>query len=396
MVSWLANVSTVDTGTALLYIGGLTLPVLTGAAVLQLPLRTAFAGRYVVMLLGFLALQVPFLAEQAGRYAADLSRTYESDALSGTYGFNADQLSFMLGTMACLLAAAILVPGPRWRRIAAGVVLVPVVLVCFLASNKVLYVVLPVAMLMTFVALVPRRAPLLLAGAIVIGIVGAVLATNLLGQWRVEYYVSRATDLEWLADEGKARALLQVPEVLTSSPLVPLVGVGPGAYSSRAARALIPDLQDELGLLLEPDGEVTTPTLGLVGVYRPPAMLRWVAPLMPYESYGAFGSLKTSGPFTSWASIPVETGVPSALLLLAMYGTAAAACIVAFRRGLAAHDVSRAGLAAAGLGGVLLLGLLSVFDNYLEITRLTVPLWMTIAVALQRGSPISDGARHGP
>lgn len=162
-------------------------------------------------------------------------------------------------------------------------------------------------------------------------------------------------------------------------PLMPLVGLGPGQFSSRAALLASGDFLDR--------GERSLP---LIRPQSSPAFKRYLAPLVRQARNPAFGGSSTVEPFFSWLSVYTEFGLPCLLGLLGW------ATIIVFRvRRLASRKDERL-LGTAVVAGVVFLVLLGLQLNYWEVPQaILIGALLTkvsYATLVGKGSPSGDTA----
>jgi hypothetical protein len=198
------------------------------------------------------------------------------------------------------------------------------------------------------------------------------LPSIVLSQFHFTYIDARKTfseAFEKFSTLGKVQLLRNVGEIYKDRPSALLWGVGPAVFNSRAFRsiAIIPY---NGGKSADVAASIVTP------FYRSAPSAKYIVPYFQRGIFLLSGS-NTDGPFTSYVSIPIEAGIPGALLLFGCYAVIARSLIHDARR----HPDKRVQtLALWSLGCLLMLLGISVADNFLEVTRYTILVWLSVSV----------------
>lgn len=365
--SALINLPQLHLGAATLFIVGLLEPLAfmllahalsPGAAVASALVRILFAIGWLQILV-VAAVDVPvFLATQ------------NPDVISGTFGENPYQLTFFLITWNALILSQR--PSPRFRAFHwLGVaVLQVVILVIFLLAQ--FRAVLPFALLtwlLTYFVVYrnPRK-------GVVTALTGAVIFAALF-----LFVSARFPELKWndvvelgsrsgeAASSGKVQAMINYGQLVMDEPHLLVTGTGPGTYASRGFRTFsIVGREDTANVLYR--------RIFNTGYYSTDVATRYV---LPVATLYAFGSATIASPWFSYLAVPAELGLLGLALVLAIYGRAA---LISWRN--AAGEGAPAALAAWACVALSLLLQLGFIENWLEVSRVTVPTWLVFGVAL--------------
>jgi hypothetical protein len=309
-------------------------------------------------------------------YFGQLNEQMESDVLSGTYGYNADQLAVVMCLPTMMLIERQIARAGTRREL----MILPLFLILlYMASMKALWVAFPVTFLLLLLFLGSRDAIKRGVAVALVMIASFVAMTRLTPLWTEKFGHILVPSI--VMQQGKVRTFLTVPSILSERGWAPVIGVGPGTFSSRGFRTFAA-IDEGNQFTADPH----TPTAELRGNYLPPLAQRFLVPLMPTQEhgFGDFGSIKTAGPFSSYTSLLIETGFVGAGIMFALYLGAFLTLRRIYRRARRTRDGELRALAFAACGGLLLLAELSVLDNYLELTRVTVPVWIFVVATLIR------------
>ncbi len=169
---------------------------------------------------------------------------------------------------------------------------------------------------------------------------------------------------------GKVQAFSNLVHLYLEAPYYVLVGVGPGTYSSRAFQ-----------LLAQIGPAVNSPT-NVLRDYVPGSLIdisplarKYVIPLLFKETY-LLGSWTVDGPYTSYVSLLAEVGILGFVFYMLVYWRVVKLVWESMMEAYENRDAEMFSLAFASLGGIGLLFQMSFFDNWLEVSRVTVPLWL--------------------
>ena len=169
---------------------------------------------------------------------------------------------------------------------------------------------------------------------------------------------------------GKVELAGNVLEIWEARPASLFFGVGPGTFNSRAFRsiAIVPYLEgtgtsDVAAAVVEPFY-----SSDLANRY----IISWFVRGTQYVS-GA----NTDAPFTSYVSVPVEVGLLGAIPFFGIYALSWISMAGSVRR---SRDARERVLASWALTNLLMLAGIAAVDNYLEVTRYTILVWLSIAL----------------
>jgi len=307
-ISILANYRDIYLPAALLFIAGHLVPIVYAWIAMNWPMdEEPFARRFVKAMIIFGIVQIVVTLADVPQYLAELAKQTESDALSGTYGNNSDQLAVVM----CL--PILLLLERRFARVGKRrelLLLIAFTGMMYLASLKALWVFFPVTIVALFVVFGHREVVKLVA------LTGVLVAALFFSVLKIEPAWADAfrmlLDPGIVMKQGKVQALLRVPTVMLQRPWGPLIGVGPGTYSSRGFLTFA--AIDEGS----PVDATSSATEQFRVHYLPPLAAEYLVLPRRDELFGMFGSIKTAGPFTSYASLPVESGLIGAGAIFAI------------------------------------------------------------------------------
>jgi transcriptional regulator with XRE-family HTH domain len=374
--SLLANPGRIATGPVLLFLYGFLGPL--GFAYGAYRLWPAGNARVLSRALFGLAL-VQFavvLAVDSRRFAASDGNP---DTIGGTFGANPYQLVFFLILVVALCAGiATFERGTLAARLAPFVVAASF-LVIFLAQYRALLISTLVSLIVLGLMLAATRTRGLLFG--VFAIAAFVVA---LGYVADRYPRTKfATTIDAFSSDpayfAKARfgAFGDIGNVYIDVPHSLAVGTGPGTYSSRAWRTFADITTGET--------EVVTGTIRRVtggSKYRTDVSEKYVVPRL-VDAEAELGSKALTSPLSSYGSLLAEVGILGFAVLIGIYLAAFSRSIrmalTVMRRPRAIDPLP--GLLLASTVGLLLLLQMALLENWLEVTRVTVPAWIVFAVA---------------
>lgn len=366
-VSALANLDRLHPGAVTLFFVGLFEPLAYMALAYALVPRQEVLNFLVKVLffVGWLQITVVLLM--------DLPRflvTGNPDVISGTFGENAYQMTFVLMAWNALILSG--KPAGRFRDLwflgvvgLQGLILGIILLAQFRAF-------IPFALItwgLTYV--IVNRAP----GRAIVGAglgVGLFLtAFFVVNAWFPELKYGEFLELSSRRDEviraGKVQSVLNFFDLVDAQPQVLLIGTGPGTYASRGFRTFSIAGKTDAANIFYRDAFHAD-------FYVTDVAARYV---LPVANLYAFGSATTAVPWFSFLSIPAELGLFGLALVLAIYGKAIR---LAFR---AMHRPNSQGMLARWAFIALILLLQMAFiENWLEVSRLTVPVWIVFGVVL--------------
>jgi transcriptional regulator with XRE-family HTH domain len=375
-LSSFANLERVEPGPVMLFIYGFLAPVAFYFATYRLwPVGNALSLSRLLVGLGVAQFFVVFLV--------DLPRfvpTQNPDEISGTFGENAYQLVFFLIVFASLVAGiATFESGTLTARLA-----IPAIGFCFvvifLAQYRALLVTTALSVLAVGILLSTVRGKGILVGAVIL-----VLSFSALAYVASRYPVTgfKPTISAIRANPGYfASARLQVGRAVVDAyadePHAVLTGTGPGTFSSRAWRTFA-DYKSR-----SQSNVAGTYVSRLTGgrVYETDISARYLLPR--YRQAGTvLGSKALAQPFSSYFALLAEVGIIGFLLIVGLYLGALVTAVrmtVTSMRARVPRDPLPAVLLAATIA-FFVLAQMAFLENWWEVTRVTVPAWMLLAVA---------------
>jgi len=373
VVSVVLNLSRVESAPVVVFLYGFLAPVGVYAVAYRLwPAGHALSLSRLLVALGITQLVVVALI--------DLPRFVSSgnpDVVSGTFGTNAYQLVFFLLLFTALLAGKFTFEKQRLTARLALPLFAAILAVIFLAQYRALLVTTALTVLFIGLLLGTRG-----RGVVAATVVAASFAFSL--SYVAEHFpglkfaptLATLTKRPGFYVSKRLDATDSVIRLYNDRPSFMLTGTGPGTFSSRAwqtfARANSSSASNVQGRYVKP----------LIGgtAYHTDVSDKYVLPMEAAPAVG--GSTALSWPYSSYLSLLAEVGIGGFLLLVGIY-------IVATTRGikLAASSIRRAkpgdplpALALACACGFFVLLQMGFLENWLEVTRVTFPIWMLLAV----------------
>jgi hypothetical protein len=379
-LSWVVNVNRVHWISGLLLATGLLSPVLFYIATTNLPLSRLFPSRILLILRLLLLCNLGVGSYQAiAGYGSD-----NPDIVYGTFGVNIDQFAFFLAVMMSYFVALWVY---QQRVSGLSMLMLGWTGTLFLvASFQTLWVIFPIALL---IVLIRGRT---LSSKLIPGIVVASLI--MIAGWqfvpaaRFDMVAKAQEAIDDFDELGKVELFRNVPSVWSYQPSSVVFGVGPGAFNSRAFRSIakIPypgyasgiPVEDVSAAIMEP-------------FYTTDVAERFI---IPYFTRGVIrlSGVKTDAPFSNLVSIPVELGLPGAVVMFAIYGLVLRNLDRSLRK---SADPRQKTMAAWGMACLLMLLGLAVVDNGLEVTRYTLLAWIPVvlwAIEVKSSQNRSGGA----
>lgn len=364
-LAWLVNYEEVHWLGGGMFIIGLLTPIVFFLILTNLGLDRLFCQRLVRLL--EILLIINLLIGAMDMILALKSGEGGADFILGTFGVNQNQLSFFLAVMMSYQLA-------RWRyqglQLTGLFILVWTSVLFLLCGFQTLWVALAIAAVGVF-WFAGKLSKHLLRITVLVVLFIAVTMPPLMQSGRFFSVLDKLDELVTTFNElGKVELLRNVPQIWQIRPWSFWIGVGPGTFNSRAFRniAIVPyqggvGFTDVAAAIVEP-------------FYTSELSSQFI---IPYFERGIFrlSGGNTDAPFTSYVSVPVEAGVPGALAFFGIYASAAFALVKAVRKGIVPE---RRTLAAWALMNLLMLLGIAAVDNYLETTRYTLLVWLSLAI----------------
>jgi hypothetical protein len=386
-VSALVNVSRVSALPALMFVYGLLAPFVFDLAVAHVPLGRQGVQRVVRT---FYWLGVVQLVIGVGYGLPMLFATRNPDYVSGTFGQNAYQFTYFIGLWLLYVLGSSVMPVERPSRMRDLAVAVAALLVFGL-----FYAAQYRAMLVFFAAIVaialgasPARLPRRIWWTLMVLVVSTVMlvfVATLFPNLKLLRTFDLLADSTPIIESGKVQAVRNVVVMYEEMPHTILFGSGPATHSSRGYRTFALDPRAEkdaagpLALALMGGTPYGTDVARkyVDTIYAPPIQ----------------GGTTASSVMSSFTALAAEVGLPGLFLYLAAYGLAIGYSYRRMRVSADAADAQGFALAFACFGGLLLLLTQALFDNWLETTRVAIPLWTLVGLlyALEAAEPRVEG-----
>lgn len=297
--------------------------------------------------------------------------TGNPDVMSGTFGLNSYQFSALL-----IIIGGYFLGKSRYEKISLPITfgIQLGVIVTFLLLQ---YRTATPAFFATYLVLIG-----LLYGKRVVRLALSVTVIGGIAFYAFQYIESSNFDLKFddllllaedpamATDFGKVIAYGNTFEMFADQPLTFLVGAGPGTMVSRAAYTFIVEAS------MSSDKGVGGFVTGAFGArdFGTDVFDLYIAPLYGLES--VFGSVQANNPASSVLAALAELGIPGLILLTLIYGTMMRHVFRYARYAIESEDTQLVPLASALVTGSVYLCLLAPLDNYLEIARVTLPVWL--------------------
>jgi hypothetical protein len=377
-ISALANLPRLHPGALSLFAIGLLEPLVYMALVYRLAPSREIAGALIKALffIGWLQIAIVFFMDLPVFLA-----TLNPDYISGTFGGNAYQLTFFLLAWNALILSQ--PPTARFRALRlAGIVLLQIIIIIIflLAQFRALMPFAFLTWILTYFLTNRRWSKGLIAA--IFGVCIFILLFSwvdiLFPNLRWAEVLQLSSRSEETQQSGKVQSMLNFGKLLADQPQVLAVGTGPGTYASRGFRTFsIAGTDDTANQLYR--------RLFRTDYYETDVANQYVLPL---TTSFAFGSATAASPWYSFLSIPAELGMPGLILVLAIYGKAIHICWK-----LARQSGPVVALARWVLIAMVLLLQMSFLENWLEVSRVTVPVWAIFGFVLAQARLGGDSER---
>lgn len=178
-----------------------------------------------------------------------------------------------------------------------------------------------------------------------------------------------AQDLSVIMEYGKFQSYANTIVMFGEHPTAILFGSGPGTYVSRANYTFTMELKVQSKGV----GPIITKIFGDHD-YSTDVYMSYIEPLLSLDAL--FGSVQINNPNSSLLAVTAETGLIGLAIMIAIYGTVVVRSRRYLHYAMTRRDPVLMPLASALMIGVVYLCLISPLDNYLEIARVTLPVWL--------------------
>jgi hypothetical protein len=386
--AWL-NSSRVETYPLVLFIYNFVAPLIFLIAIVQVRLN-----REDIQLIVRTFFWIGF-AQVLVAISFDLPRflaTHNPDYMSGTFGFNQYQFTYFIGLwFLYVLGGWVLSPKPRShaRGVAMGVATVAVFGLFYAAQYRAMLIFFTLVVL-AVLWLSPVRISSRFFLTIVISaisVISLIVISTAFPNLKLLKVFDLFQDTTPIVQSGKVQAAKNVVRMYEDIPLTAVVGSGPATFSSRAYLVFAETPRPEK----EAAGALVVGARGGV-LYTTDVATRYVTTIRftPIQ-----GGSTLSVPMSSYTSLAAEVGPGGFLVYMIAYLTALG---FAFRRlRSASEDPLHTRLAFACFGGLVLLLVQALFDNWLDTTRVAIPLWILVGLlyALQYSAEPAQGSASG-
>lgn len=366
-ISAFFNLERLHPGALILFLIGFLEPLaFMGLAYALMP-KQEIVG-FLVKILNFVGwIQLPVIA------FIDLPRflaTRNPDFISGTFGENPYQLVFFLLSWNAIILSTPGNPKKRTAR-AIGILLLQglILAIILLAQFR---SIIPFALMtwgLTYL-FVNRE----ISAGIVWAVLGTILflgfffvANSLFPELKYDDLLELTSRTDEVEQSGKVQSIQNYGQLIMTSPEVLVIGTGPATYASRGFRTFSVAGKGDVANELYREAFNTD-------YYVTDVAAKYV---LPTAGLVAFGAATSAVPWFTYLALPAELGVFGLFVVLMMYFRAMRICWV--------HRFAGNGLGVLGSWVLLAMALLlqmAFLENWLEVSRLTVPVWVVFGVVL--------------
>jgi hypothetical protein len=298
--------------------------------------------------------------------------TGNPDKMSGTFGNNAYQFSAFLIIMGGFFLGRQLVStkSMTYNLAIQGFIFMTFILLQFRAAVPAFFFSYGVLAVLIY----GRKIIRMVSMVSVIGLIGYyafawVSEKNF--NLRYEELITLAENPEVLLDYGKVKSYINTASMFGDYPLTIPFGCGPGAFVSRANNTFTVEVwfasRSEKGV-----GNIITSIFGDED-FSSDMQKQYIFPLMMLGTL--FGSTQVNNPNSSVLAALAETGIIGFTVFALLYGTMVKRSVRFLRFALKHRDPVLLPLAGALVNGSIYLLCITPLDNYLEIARVTLPMW---------------------
>jgi transcriptional regulator with XRE-family HTH domain len=374
-VATLANPSRVEAAPVLVFVYGYLAPIGVFAATYRIwPVGSSLSLSRLIVGLGFLQLVVVALIDLPRFFA-----TNNPDEISGTLGTNGYQLVFFLLLVAALLAGIFTFERHRRTARVAPALFVAILATIFLVQYRslILTMALTVVLIAAVLGSASERGKVFGAVAIAAFIVTLAFTAQALPFLRLAPAVGTYTHEPTAFVSDRARAFGHVAELYNDNPRYIVTGTGPGTYASRAWQTF--------GLVHSSSkANVAGPYAArFTGgkAYHTDVSDKYVRPRVQHGEV-IQGSYAVTLPYSDYSSLLAEVGLFGFATLVFIYLVAfmhSARMTLIMRRRPLLRDPLPA-LAVATTSAFFVLIQMGILQSWLEVTRITFPSWILLAV----------------
>jgi hypothetical protein len=372
-LSALVNSSRIQTLPVLMFVFNFSAPLLFALITTQARLDQRDIDR---VLRTFFWLGLVELAVCAAYGLPRFFSTGNPDYVSGTFGQNAYQFTYFMGVwLLYVLGGALWRTGTSGRKRSVSVVVVSAAVfgLFYAAQYRAMLVFFTLVILLSLwvsPAKVSRRV-MLTIGLTAVSVISLIVVATSFPGLKLFKVFDLLQDSTPIVQSGKIQAVKNVGSMYEDQPHAALVGSGPATFSSRAYLTFSGKPRPEKGAI----GVIAVQLQG--GRYATDVAKKYVDSI---NATPIQGGTTASSPLSSYTSLAAELGIPGLLIYLAAYVYALAYSLRRLRSSARSGDRRGAQLAFTCFGGIVLLLVQTLFDNWLETTRVAIPLWLLIGL----------------
>ena len=313
--------------------------------------------------------------------------TGNPDYVSGTFGLNAYQFTYFLGLwMLYVLGGAVAKDPakPKRKGQSAAILLVTVAVfgLFYAAQYRAMLVFFTFVILLTLWMTPTHLSGRALLTVMVAGVsvVALIVVSTAFPNLKLLKTFDLLEDASPIVQSGKIKAVKNVGMMYADMPHVAVIGSGPATFSSRAYLVFSSEPRPEK----EAAGVIAT---GLVGgqLYGTDVAQKYLGNI---EFRPIQGGTTVASTKSSYTSLAAEVGLLGLSIYLTPYLMALRFCFRRLRAGPGVGDPLSVRLALTCFGGLILLLIQALFDNWLDTARVAIPLWVLIGLLYNlRGAP---------
>jgi hypothetical protein len=306
--------------------------------------------------------------------------TNNPDYVSGTFGQNAYQFTYFIGLwLLYILGGAVsgAQSGRRWRTVAVVLSAVAVFGLFYAAQYRAMLIFFTVVILISLwvsPARVSSRVLLSIA-LLTVSVISLIVVATSFPNLKLLKVFDLFEDSSPIVESGKIQAARNVTTMYEEIPHAALVGSGPATFTSRAYLTFSSKPRAEK----EAVGVLAVQLIG--GQYSTDVARKYVDTIAATPIQGG---TTASSPRSSFTSLAAEVGSVGLLVYMSAYLMALMYSFRQLRASAKNGDAVGSQLAFTCFGGTILLLVQTLFDNWLETTRVAIPLWTLIGLLYAR------------
>ena len=313
--------------------------------------------------------------------------SHNPDYVSGTFGQNAYQFTYFIGLWLLYVLGGSIAGSRSSRRghtLFVTVAALAVFGLFYAAQYRAMLIFFTLVILLTLWVSPSRVSSRVLLTVVIsaVSVITLIAVATSFPNLKLLKVFDLFQDSTPIVQSGKVTAVKNVVAMYGDEPQAALVGSGPATFSSRAYLTF--SAKPRPGK--EAVGALAVGIMG--GQYSTDVSRRYIASI-PYKPIQ--GGTTASSPWSSYTSLAAEVGPLGFFAYLAAYLAALVFSLRSMRASARVQDTLGVTLAFACFGGLVLLLIQALFDNWLETTRVAIPLWTLVGLlyALQR-APLAE------